>query len=219
MLEFMPMHRVLLIVIQFAVVLFAISIHEAAHAWMADRCGDSTARFMGRVTLNPIAHIDPIGTVLFPIILALMGAPVFGWAKPVIVNPRNFKDSRRSHMLVAAAGPGANILAALVASGLFQLLRQFGMVSLYQGSMGVQSLSMVLIYLVLINLYLAVFNLIPIPPLDGSGILKSILKGEARAAYAGMEKYGFIILLALIWLGGLDIIARPIYRLVILLLS
>jgi len=218
MLEFKPMHRVLLIVIQFAVVLFAISIHEAAHAWMADRCGDSTARFMGRVSLNPLAHIDPIGTILFPLILALIGAPVFGWAKPVIINPRNFRDPRRSTMLVAASGPGSNILAALITAGVFQLLRQFGLVSLYQGT-GIQPLSLLLVYLVLINLYLAVFNLIPIPPLDGSGILKGVLRGEARAAYMNIEKYGFIILLALIWLGGLDIIARPIYRLAILLLS
>ncbi len=213
------MQRVLLIAIQFLVVLFAISIHEAAHAWMASRCGDPTARFMGRVTLNPLAHIDPVGTILFPLILALIGAPVFGWAKPVIVNPRNFRDARKGHMLVAASGPGSNILAALVAAGVFQVLQQFGVVSLYQGSSAVQPLSMLLIYLVLINIYLAVFNLIPIPPLDGSGILKGMLKGEARQAYLGLEKYGFIILLALIYFGGLDIIARPIYRLVIWLLS
>lgn len=213
------MHRVLLIVIQFAVVLFAISIHEAAHAWMADRCGDATARFMGRVSLNPIAHIDPVGTVLFPLILALMGAPVFGWAKPVIVNPRNFRDPRRGHMLVAASGPGANILAALTTAGIFQVFQQFGLVSLYQGGTNIRPLSMVLIYLVLINLYLAVFNLIPIPPLDGSGILKGVLKGEARNAYLSMERYGFIILLALIFFGGLDIIARPIFRLAIWLLG
>ncbi len=213
------MDRVLLIILQFAVVMFAISIHEASHAWMADRFGDSTARFMGRVTLNPLRHIDPVGTVLFPLILALIGAPVFGWAKPVIVNPRNFRDQRRANMFVAAAGPGSNIILALCAVALFRILARFGLVSLYTSGTAIPALSLFLIYLILINIYLAVFNLLPIPPLDGSGILRSLLRGEALMAYLKFERYGFIVLLALIWFGGLDFISGPINRLIFWLIG
>jgi len=200
------MNDIIGIIIQFVIVLFAISIHEASHAYAALKCGDPTARDMGRVTLNPVAHIDPIGTILFPIILAIMGAPVFGWAKPVQVNPMNFRDYRRGNMIVSAAGPASNIAAGIGGVLLFKILQGLGIMS--------QGIGIFLFYLVLINIYLAIFNLIPIPPLDGSGILESRLRGEALAFYRRLRPYGFLILIAIIYLGVLDLIARPIIRMV-----
>ena len=208
---FLPLMRdILMIAIQFATVLFAISIHESAHAWMADRCGDPTARLQGRISLNPVAHIDPIGTIIFPILLALMRAPVFGWAKPVMVNPYNFRDPRRDNMKVAAAGPISNLLTAFVAIVVFIILKRIGVISLpLSGVIGY-----LLYYLININIFLAIFNLIPVPPLDGSGIIEGLLKGEALRMYQQIRPYGFIILLLLLYLNVLHMIARPILSVV-----
>ncbi|TFG80229.1 MAG: site-2 protease family protein [Chrysiogenales bacterium] len=196
------------IVIQFAVVLFAISIHESAHAWVADRCGDPTAKLMGRVTLNPIAHIDLIGTIIFPILLAIMGAPVFVWAKPVMVNPRNVHNRRRDGMLVSAAGPISNILVAL---GVIILLGLFSNPIMQSTSTSIALLIKIATYLLMINIFLAVFNLIPIPPLDGSGILEGLLKGEALVMFEKIKPYGFFILLLIIYTHALDSIANFIF--------
>ena len=114
-----------LVAIQFAVLLFSLSIHEAAHAWMADRCGDYTARYLGRVTLNPVPHIDPIGTVLFPLLQLFTSFPLIGWAKPVPVNPVHLRNQSRDHMLISAAGPGANLVAGGVAFLLMVILKLF----------------------------------------------------------------------------------------------
>jgi Zn-dependent protease len=208
------MGKILSIVIQFAAVLFAISIHEASHAWMADRFGDPTAKLQGRITLNPIAHIDPIGTIIFPLLLAIMGAPVFGWAKPVMVNPLNLRNPRKANIFISAAGPAANILAAIAGIIVFLVLRDFGLLS-----SRVEILMLIVFYLIMINIFLAVFNLIPIPPLDGSGIVEGLLEGEALRMYQSIRPYGFIILLVIIYLGALDIIAGPIYRLVLRILN
>jgi Zn-dependent protease len=185
------MHKTLMIIIQFGVVLFAISIHESAHAWMADKFGDPTAKNQGRITLNPIAHIDLIGTIIFPLLLALAGAPVFGWAKPVMVNPYNLRDPKRANIFISAAGPGSNVISAFAGSGIEILLYIF-------------------FFFIIINIYLAIFNLIPIPPLDGSGIIEGVLKGEALYNYQKIKPYGFIILLVIIYAGVLDVIANPI---------
>lgn len=220
------MDKILLIVIQLAVVLFAISIHEASHAWMADRFGDPTAKLQGRITLNPVAHIDPIGTVIFPLLLAIMGAPVFGWAKPVMVNPFNLRDGRKASIFISAAGPGSNIICSTIAIAIFLLLKRVNLIGLgelsqliyhLQGMAGARPgiLTLVLFYLILINIFLAIFNLIPIPPLDGSGIIEGFLKGEALIQYQKIRPYGFIILLIIIYLGILDIIARPIFSIVL----
>jgi Zn-dependent protease len=211
------MYKILVIAIQLTIVLFAISIHEAAHGWMAEKFGDPTARKQGRITLNPIAHIDPIGTIIFPIILAIMGAPVFGWAKPVIVNPYNLRNPRRDHMFIAAAGPGSNITAAFIGIVIFLLLKRFGIVSITYGGSS-EILTLILFYLIVINIFLAIFNLIPIPPLDGSGIIEGILKGEALYNYQKIKPYGFLILIGIIYLGVLDIIARPILSMVMYIL-
>ncbi len=196
------------IIVQFAVVLFAISVHESAHAWMADKYGDPTARLLGRITLNPIAHIDLVGTIIFPLILAVVGAPVFGWAKPVLVNPNNLRDRRRAGMLISAAGPAANILVALTVILLLAVLQNPIMLST---NSSVILLLKIATNLLLINIFLAVFNLIPIPPLDGSGILEGLLRGEALRAYEKIKPYGFLILLAIIYTHALDAVANFIF--------
>lgn len=196
------------IVVQFAVVLFAISVHESAHAWVADKCGDPTARLMGRVTLNPLAHIDLIGTIIFPILLAVIGAPVFGWAKPVMVNPNNLRNRRRDGMLVSAAGPISNILVAL---GVILLLGIFSYPIMQSTGSSIALLIKIATYLLMINIFLAVFNLIPIPPLDGSGILEGMLKGEALVLFEKIKPYGFFILILVIYTHVLDFLANFIF--------
>jgi Zn-dependent protease len=198
------------IIVQFAAVLFAISVHESAHAWVADRCGDPTARLQGRITLNPIAHIDIFGTIIFPILLAVVGAPVFGWAKPVMVNPYNFRNRRRDGMLVSAAGPASNLIVSLA---VILLLLAF-----FQPLMATTNPSLLLLikiatYLLMINIFLAVFNLIPIPPLDGSGILEGLLHGEALAWYEKIKPYGFFILIIIMYTRMFDRAADLIFTL------
>jgi Zn-dependent protease len=188
------------IVVQFAVVLFAISVHESAHAWVADKCGDPTARLMGRVTLNPLAHIDLIGTIIFPILLAIIGAPVFGWAKPVMVNPHNLRNRRRDGMLVSAAGPISNILVAL---GVILLLGIFSYPIMQSTGNSIALLIKIATYLLMINIFLAVFNLIPIPPLDGSTLLFRFLPPRmAWQIRPFLSQYGMFIVLAVVLLGG-----------------
>ena len=207
------MHKILLIIIQFAVVLFAISVHESAHGWMANKFGDPTAKLQGRITLNPIAHIDLIGTIIFPIFLAIIGAPVFGWAKPVMVNPYNLKNPRKDGMFISAAGPVSNIISGFVGIVLFLILRSFGIVSLYTGG-GIEVLSYILYFFIIINIFLAIFNLIPVPPLDGSGIIEGLLHNEALEMYLKIKPYGFLILLIIIYTNVLNIIANPIISIV-----
>ncbi|PYX81469.1 MAG: site-2 protease family protein [Acidobacteria bacterium] len=198
------------LVFQAIVFLFAISIHESAHAWMANRRGDPTANMLGRITLNPIKHIDPIGTILLPAIAWFAHMPVLGWAKPTPVNPRNFKNPVLDDVLTSVAGPVSNFLTALVALGLLLLISltsptgreivhetTYGIVLLSGGSLLVP-LSMLLYNLLLINVVLAVFNLIPIPPLDGSHVLRHALSGPALALY---DRIGFFGLLALVYFG------------------
>jgi len=196
------------IVVQFAVVLFAISIHESAHAWTANKFGDPTAKLQGRVTLNPIAHIDLIGTIIFPIMLAVIGAPVFGWAKPVMVNPYNLRNPRRDGMFISAAGPISNILVSL---GIIFLLLLFSQPILATTNPTFLLVIKIASYLLMINIFLAVFNLIPIPPLDGSGILAGLLKGEALVMYEKIKPYGFFILVLIIYTHIFDKIANAIF--------
>jgi Zn-dependent protease len=211
------MNNILNVIIQFGVVLFAISIHESSHAWMANKFGDPTAKNQGRISLNPIAHIDLIGTIIFPLILALVGAPVFGWAKPVMVNPYNLRDPRRANIFISAAGPVSNLMVAGGGIALFLLLRNFGIFS-GPGQGNFIVILYIFLYLIIINIYLAVFNLIPIPPLDGSGILEGMLKGEALYNYQKIKPYGFILLILIIYAGVLDFIANPIISFVLSIL-
>ncbi|MBI4463214.1 MAG: site-2 protease family protein [Acidobacteria bacterium] len=194
--------------------LFAISFHESAHAWSANRFGDPTARLLGRISLNPVRHIDPIGTILFPLIGAISGAPVFGWAKPTPVDTSRLRNPVRDHVYVAAAGPVSNFVVAAGAVILLLALRfaspeaaqalagLTGQGPFILGSSAMFPLVLLLYYVMFINVILAVFNLIPIPPLDGGHILEGLLPAGARAAFAPVKQYGFFLLLALFWFGG-----------------
>ncbi len=176
-------------------VVLSITTHEAAHAWVADRCGDPTARLLGRVTLNPIPHIDPVMTVLLPGFLLLSGSRfLFGGAKPVPVDLRRLRHPRRDWALVGAAGPVSNLLIATACSGLLALLLQTGF--FLETSRGAQ----ILVIGIYANALLAVFNLIPIPPLDGSRVATYFLRGEALRAYMRLERYGLLIILGLIFM-------------------
>jgi Zn-dependent protease len=200
------------------VVLFAITIHEASHGWAALKMGDPTAYHLGRVTLNPLRHIDLFGTILLPLLLIVMGAPPFGWAKPVPVNPLNLRNPRRDNLIISAAGPLSNLSVAFIAfigiQGIKLLspelftLREGGMFNLLSG------LFLVLYYTVLINVILAIFNLIPIPPLDGSGVLGGLLSDEAAQKYDQIRPYGFLILVILIMTGFISRILGVILRIV-----
>lgn len=203
------------ILFQIIAFLFAISIHESAHAWAANRLGDPTARLLGRISLNPVRHIDPIGTVLFPLLGAITHAPIFGWAKPTPVNTLRLRHPVRDNVYVAAAGPVSNFLAAGGAVGLLLALRFTSAeaaqiltgVSRYRVAPGNESvitpLVLLLYSVMLINVVLAVFNLIPIPPLDGGHILEGLLPEGARPLFAEVKQYGFFLLFALLWFGGI----------------
>jgi len=211
------------IAISLFVLLFAITVHEAAHAWAARRMGDPTASDLGRITLNPIAHLDPVGSIILPIMLVVMKLPAFGWAKPVPVNPYNLRHPRRDNMLISAAGPLSNLLVGSSALILLVILKFLSpsvrlflnSPSLYRallpkGFYPLEGLALILYFAVLINLYLAVFNLIPVPPLDGSGIVAGILTERGAARYESLRPYGFFIVLALLYLDVLNIIILPI---------
>jgi Zn-dependent protease len=184
--------------------LLAISLHEASHGFAAYRLGDGTAKFLGRLTLNPFKHIDPIGTILVPTMLFMFGGMMFGWAKPVPVNTLNLNNPKRDMALVAAAGPASNLVIAIIASLLMYLTA--GILSAAQVSETVlQSVFVplinILFFAVLFNLFLMLFNLIPVPPLDGGRILVGLLPDRQARAVAAVEPYGFFILIGLIFLG------------------
>src|SRR4029453_11192387 len=195
--------------IAFIVLLFSLTVHETAHAWTADRLGDPTARLLGRVSLNPIVHADPIGTVLFPL-LAMLGAAPFliGWAKPVPVNVQRLRHGRRDYMLVAAAGPLSNLVLAVVASIALGLLTVSPMRPGEPN--GSAPLAALLSQAVTMNLLLAVFNMIPIPPLDGGNVLSGLLPINLAVVFNRLRPYGFILLYALMLTGGFNrVIIRP----------
>jgi Zn-dependent protease len=220
--ELLQKYHIVTIAIEFAVLLFSLSIHEAAHAWMADRQGDFTARYLGRVSLNPIAHIDPIGTLVFPLLQLFTQAPLIGWAKPVPMNSLHLRNPRRDHMLISFAGPGANLLAGSIAFLLLFILKK----SSFQGAVLVRSaveawgipshesilapIIGILLFVMTTNISLAIFNLIPIPPLDGHWILYELLPSNAAAAFERLGSYGFIILYALMFMGAFQFVFIPI---------
>ncbi len=197
-------------------VLFAITVHEVAHGWVAKQFGDRTAQMLGRLTLNPLKHIDPVGTILVPGILLLMGGFVFGWAKPVPVNARNLGNPKRDMAIVAIAGPAANLLMAVFWAIVIRVGALFvgeqeaiGMPLIYMGSAGIS-----------INIFLMMLNLLPIPPLDGGRVLAGFLPGPLAYKLNRLEPYGFMILVALIYFGGLSLLlGPPVYWLQKLLFS
>ena len=207
------------IVFQMIAFLFAISVHESAHAWTASRCGDPTARMLGRVTLNPIKHIDPIGTVLLPLVAAISHIPLLGWAKPTPVDPRNFKNPVRDDILTSVAGPVSNFIVAtgaLILLWIISLTSGTGHALVHAVGSGFGGLSgsmldpvVLLIYeFMYINIVLAVFNLIPVPPLDGSHVIRHFMSDSVRSVYDSIGIFG---LLALVYLGGnlLSSLIRP----------
>ncbi|KMY65983.1 peptidase M50 [Desulfocarbo indianensis] len=179
-------------------ILFALTIHEVAHGWIAYAKGDPTAKAAGRLTLNPFKHLDLTGTLVF-FVTAWLGAGI-GWAKPVPVDYRNLRNPRRDMMWISAAGPVVNLLFAVLIAVVFRLLLWAGLFSEY--AVWKDFLAQVLLVGVRINVILAFFNLIPLPPLDGSGVLAGLLSPRAAAKYHGLARYGFVILLALIFLPG-----------------
>lgn len=193
------------LVIALPAILLALTFHEVAHGWVADRLGDPTARMMGRLNLNPIVHLDPMGTLAFAISIAAgMG---FGWAKPVPVNPENFANPRRDMMWVAVAGPATNFVLAIASLVLLVQIQRFGLTT---GTVG-EPVALMLRAGFLINTALASFNLIPILPFDGGRILVGLLPRKLAWQYSQMEPYGFFIVLGLIFLGLLRTIMWPIF--------
>lgn len=201
--------RIVEILYQMIAFLFAISVHESAHAWTASRCGDPTARMLGRVSLNPIRHIDPFGTIILPLVAAISGIPLLGWAKPTPVDPRNFRNPMLDDILTSVAGPVSNFI---VATGALLLLGGIslssesghalitGLAGDFSGAAsdsGLTPVAMLLYALMIINIVLAVFNLIPVPPLDGSHVLRHFLSDPVRRVY---DRIGFFALLALVYL-------------------
>lgn len=207
------------------VLVFSISAHEAAHAWMSNRFGDDTARLLGRITLNPLAHIDPIGTLLIPIVGFIFGSmggtvariPLIGWGKPTPVNPLRWRDKDRANVMVSAAGIIVNTLIAFCAFVVIKALLMTGW-WFTVGSLQ-EPVKLILQMFLMMNVSLAVFNLLPFPPLDGSKILETFLPASAQPILALMEQYGFIILMMLIYVGFFGAIISPIMDLIYYLLA
>ena len=225
------------IIIGFIMVIPALTLHEWAHAWMANRLGDPTARMLGRLSINPLRHVDPVGTVLVPIGLLVFsvvttGIPfTFGWAKPVPFNPRYLKDPKRDTALVGIAGPAMNVLLALGAALILLLLKVLApglvvnpSVVTPAGAPLLTGIGLSIGLFAYVNLVLCFFNLLPIPPFDGSRIVQKFLKGNARRIYGQLEQYGMIIILGLIFIPsmffGVNLIGiyfaytvQPVFRL------
>jgi Zn-dependent protease len=187
-------------------ILFAITVHEVAHGWVANKLGDPTAKMLGRLTLNPIKHIDLVGTIIVPLVLLFLGGFIFGWAKPVPITWQNLKNPKRDMALVAIAGPGVNLIMALLWAFIAKwgfILRGYSPevsnIVISMGGVGV-----------MMNLVLLVLNLIPIPPLDGSRVVSSFLPGPLEYQYNRLEPFGFFILIGLLATGLLSKFLNPI---------
>ena len=213
------------LVIYMVVLLFAISAHEAAHAWMSYRFGDDTARLLGRITLNPIAHIDPIGTLLIPIAGFVIGSiggplasiPLIGWGKPTPVNPLRWRNKDIANIMVSIAGILANLTIALVALVIIKILQR---TTFFDQAAGLyEPVQIFLFRALLLNVSLAVFNLLPFPPLDGSKVLYTLLPESMKPALEALERFGFIILLVAMQAGLLNLIFKPVRWILVFLLS
>lgn len=199
--------------------IFSLSLHEAAHAWMSNRFGDDLARSQGRITLNPVSHVDPIGTLLFPTIAFFTGAPLLGWARPTPVNPLRWTNRRVANIWVSAAGVIGNLIIATIAGIIIRVLFEVGLttpwpvIPLTTDSLMAVGAAKLLQFFFIMNIVLAVFNLIPIPPLDGSKILGSLLPESFESAINALEQFGFILLFIAVFTGvfnGIFNVVMPI---------
>ncbi len=214
------------IVLWFVAFLFSLSVHESAHAWTSEKFGDDTGRYQGRITLNPMAHIDPIGTILIPLFGFLSsGFSFIGWAKPVETNPLSWRNKKLANICVAGAGPLSNLILATITFTIIKVLTLTRVLVLdYEGNdvydllrpalsgqpiLG--ALAKLLGIMLMLNIALAIFNMIPVPPLDGSHILESLLPESAAEKYAAIRPYGFMLLLGLMYTGIFGTIIGPVY--------
>jgi Zn-dependent protease len=191
------------------VLIASLSVHEAAHAWAADRLGDPTARLLGRLSLNPAVHIDPIGTLLFPLIAMLTGVPLIGWAKPVPVDIRHLKHPKRDFALIAAAGPASNLIMAVIGAVIFAILPSPAPGDI-AGRVLMSTPREIFVMFTYLNVMLAVFNMIPVPPLDGGNVLLGVLPPAGARVIELLRPYGFLILYALMLTGILSNVLGPI---------
>jgi Zn-dependent protease len=212
------------IIIWFVVLLFSLSFHEAAHAWTSEKFGDDTGRLQGRITLNPIAHIDPLGTVIFPLVSAITSIPLLGWAKPVETNPLLWRNKTKANISVSAAGPISNFILAILAfiilkvllvAGIFTFNNEYStyynvVAAAPNQSVYIEPIGRLLNIMLVLNIALGIFNLLPIPPLDGSHVLESLLPYQMAEAFAQIRPYGIFLLMALMYLGVFAFIATPI---------
>ena len=225
------------LIIYIVVLLFAVSAHEAAHAWMSSRFGDDTARALGRVTLNPVAHTDPIGTLLIPIVNFVFASagtfvPLLGWGKPTPVNPLRWRNEYTATVMVSAAGIMANTVIAISALVIVKALQLIGLFSsgaqlretgsIIMGTMSesyAEPVALLLLMTLNMNASLALFNLLPFPPLDGSKILETFLPPSLQPALEFMEQYGYVVLLLVIYLGLTRVLFSPVYSFIEFLLT
>ncbi|MGI9068824.1 MAG: site-2 protease family protein [Pyrinomonadaceae bacterium] len=209
------------LLIYMVTLLFAISAHEAAHAWMSNHFGDDTAKLLGRITLNPVAHIDPIGTLLIPIVGFILGniggavgrIPLIGWGKPTPVNPLRWRRKDLANVMVSGAGIMANLFIAIFAFIILKVMLMTGSIGSIPDSLR-EPVLLFLNFFLTMNVSLAIFNLLPFPPLDGSKILETFLPASARPTLEMLEQFGFIILMVLIYVGFFGAIMRPVMTLI-----
>jgi len=194
------------IFILFTLLVVSLSVHEAAHAWSADKLGDPTARLLGRVSLNPAVHVDPIGTIVFPLLAMISNLPLIGWAKPVPVGIQHLRGNwRQKFMFIAAAGPASNLLMAVGAAAVLWIISGGPPLESAQGFAG-----RILMAFIQLNLLLAVFNMIPVPPLDGGNVLAGLVSGPMADALDRVRPYGIFILYALMFLGVFSSVVYPV---------